>query len=124
MAVRWFGTLTGDPHVASPVPQDRSLDEFATVTDGTDGGGESVPEEADDAEGVEDPDDPLTNDGDADSGENHERPDTARNDPDLAPIESTYAWSPDGGACERCGADAASRWRHDGELVCPACKDW
>jgi hypothetical protein len=38
--------------------------------------------------------------------------------------ESTYAWDPEGAACEGCGAVVERRWRDDGDLVCDACKSW
>ena len=105
------------------MPRDSSLDEFVSVSAETNGRDEADAGGTDDAEAVEDSDEPVPDDVDADPVDDHERSD-ALSDADLAPIESTYAWSSDPGFCERCGGDAASRWRCDGELVCAACKDW
>ena len=40
------------------------------------------------------------------------------------PPASTYVWSPDGGACEACGATVEERWRDGEALVCAGCKEW
>lgn len=44
------------------------------------------------------------------------------------PAISTYAWSPEGGACADCGEEVAERWRaegqRDGAFVCADCKEW
>lgn len=42
----------------------------------------------------------------------------------LDPVETTYAWSPDGEECASCGAETARRWRTDAGFVCPGCVDW
>ncbi|MES3161149.1 MAG: hypothetical protein PPP55_06215 [Halorubrum sp.] len=42
----------------------------------------------------------------------------------AAPATATSAWTADGDDCERCGVTATRRWNDDGDLVCPACKEW
>ncbi|MCL9816525.1 DUF7573 domain-containing protein [Natronocalculus amylovorans] len=37
---------------------------------------------------------------------------------------ATYRWSPDGVACDQCGAVVQRQWRDDGSFVCASCKDW
>lgn len=39
-------------------------------------------------------------------------------------VEPTSDWSPDGAPCTNCGTVVSRRWRQDGELLCPTCKDW
>jgi len=77
------------------VTEDASLDAFAGSGD-----------DADEADAV-DEDEPIGSDA-----------------PDVAPAVSTYAWSPEGGACDGCGASVQRRWRDDGALVCADCKKW
>ncbi|WP_336360723.1 DUF7573 domain-containing protein [Haladaptatus sp. ZSTT2] len=43
---------------------------------------------------------------------------------EIAPATSTYAWSPEGAACEACGEVVERRWRDGDELVCESCKSW
>ncbi|WP_327051292.1 DUF7573 domain-containing protein [Halomicrococcus gelatinilyticus] len=57
--------------------------------------------------------------------------DDAADDPDAAPeldgvdpAQATYAWVPDGAACDRCAATVTARWRDGDDLVCADCKDW
>jgi len=86
--------------------EDSSLDDFLDA-----GNGES--------------DDPTTDDGDgAGTGESAgDRP--AGGDTDaVPPATTTYAWSGAGGACDACGEVVERRWGQDGQLVCPACKEW
>ncbi|WP_313692874.1 DUF7573 domain-containing protein [Halorarum halobium] len=47
-----------------------------------------------------------------------------RDSHDVDPAEPTYDWSPDGGECAGCGGQVSTRWRQDGEYVCPDCKEW
>jgi hypothetical protein len=42
----------------------------------------------------------------------------------VEPLAETYAWSPDGGSCTRCGEPADARWRDGDDLVCADCKAW
>jgi hypothetical protein len=95
---------------------DRSLDEFAEET-GEEGGADAEPSDAGgepadtDAEGTPDADgDGAT----ADEG----RSLTVR------PAESTMDWTPGGASCAACGRSVERRWRDDGRLVCPDCKEW
>ena len=48
----------------------------------------------------------------------------AEGDDAVEPAVSTYAFSPDGATCAACGAVVEKRWRDDGDLVCPDCKQW
>lgn len=48
----------------------------------------------------------------------------AESDPTAAGPETTYAWVPDGAACAACGERVERRYRDDGQLVCPSCKEW
>lgn len=43
---------------------------------------------------------------------------------DVGPATTTYAWSPEGRACQTCGEAAPRLWRDGDALVCPACKEW
>ena len=87
--------------------RDRSLDEVL--------GGEQ--------RDAEPPDDP-----DGDGADDDPDGDGADDDPDgddaVEPAVSTYAFSPDGATCAACGAVVEKRWRDDGDLVCPDCKQW
>ncbi len=86
------------------MPEDASLDAFASTGDDETDSESSAPEspdsESSDAETVE----------------------------DVAPAVSTYRWSPAGGECADCGESVERRWRADGErdgaLVCADCKEW
>jgi hypothetical protein len=44
----------------------------------------------------------------------------------IDPATTTFAWSPRGEACARCGEQARERWHGTGGggLVCGACKEW
>lgn len=55
------------------------------------------------------------------SGEPEEK---AEADEEPEPAVSTYAWSPEGGACADCDELVETRWRDDGDLVCADCKEW
>ena len=87
------------------VSRDRSLDEFAR----------GEPSAADDAPAAEDD----TPDAEADDNAPE-----ATADAEVEPAVSTYAFSPDGAACDACGAVVQKRWRDESGLVCPDCKAW
>jgi hypothetical protein len=42
----------------------------------------------------------------------------------VDPATTTFAWSPQGGVCARCGAQTRKRWNSQEGLVCGACKEW
>ncbi|WP_255197934.1 DUF7573 domain-containing protein [Halorarius litoreus] len=94
--------------------RDRSLDEFArsAPSDSADGDGASGDEAAEAEADSEDVDA-------ADSSPAGEEPVD-----DVSPAVSTYAFAPDGAACDSCGAVVQKRWRDDAGLVCPDCKQW
>jgi hypothetical protein len=98
------------------MPEDRSLDDFASA--GTDGDDPAV----EDGSGVED--DPAVEDGSGEDGsavdDDSDGPDPA----DVEPAKSTSTWSADGADCDRCGATVARRWHADGDLVCADCAEW
>lgn len=76
---------------------DRSLDEFASTT-GSD--------EAGDVERVADE---SVDDADTDAAD---------------PSVPTMRWSPDGAACDACGAVVSRRWCDGEAFVCADCKAW
>ncbi|WP_433625395.1 DUF7573 domain-containing protein [Halomicrococcus sp. NG-SE-24] len=43
---------------------------------------------------------------------------------DADPATTSFAWSPDGAACARCGETVRRRWRDGDDVVCSDCKDW
>ncbi|MFC7135669.1 DUF7573 domain-containing protein [Halobaculum litoreum] len=103
------------------MPEDRSLDEFATPG-GEDGAPAGEDDPAADAPAADDavvdaqPDaDP---EGDADADDSAPAPDA------VAPAEATYDHSPDGAACAVCGGTTTRRWRDDPGYVCADCKEW
>jgi len=49
---------------------------------------------------------------------------TASVDGTPSPAVTTFAWMPDGGVCDACGATVHRRWRDGEDLVCPECKEW
>lgn len=107
---------------------DRSLDEFtaanADATDADEGSADDTGKPAEDDvtdDGRPDetvagddptPDEPATEDG------------TGGPSLTVRPATSTMDWTPDGAACESCGTAVERRWRDDGRLVCPECKQW
>lgn len=113
--------------------RDRSIDEFL----GADADGA-----ADDGEGADtEPSDggPAVPDDEGPSGDQSSRQEeaagagtaaAAEDAPDangdraVDPKPATYAWSPSGGECARCGATVDARWRDETGLVCPDCKEW
>ena len=84
------------------VSRDASLDEFV-------GGGSESEVSEDVGSGVE-----AADVEDDDSG----------NSEAVSPASATYAWTPDGEACVRCGSSVDRLWRCEGELVCGDCKEW
>lgn len=83
--------------------------------------------EDDDTEGDEASDSGENTDGErppvADAAAQREAGETRREDGDER-AETTFAWSPDGTACEACGTVTDRRWRTDAGFVCPSCVDW
>lgn len=93
------------------MPEDASLDRFASRDRTADA----------DARAAEDSPD---GGDEADTG-SETAPD---DDTEIAPAVSTFDWSPAGGACSDCGETVERRWRADGQrggdLVCADCKEW
>ena len=83
--------------------EDRSLDDFL---DDTEGGATDEPETEDD-----------------ESEAALAEPETGSG-PAVDPAATTYAWDPEGGACETCGATVERRWSAVDGLVCSDCKEW
>lgn len=113
--------------------RDASLDEFLAGSDEEPEGeadlaGEeqsgSEPEPGTEVEAESGEPDPGTgSDGDAGASPGTE----AEGSPsveDVDPARSTFAWSPDGGACAGCGERVEERWESDVGLVCSECKEW
>lgn len=97
------------------MPEDASLDAFASTGD----------EETDDESSDPAETDPESSDSESADFETVEEFETAE---ETDPAVSTYRWSPAGGECADCGETAERRWRADGErdgaLVCADCKEW
>lgn len=129
------------------MPEDASLDAFASTDEQAAADSEATDAEAADAgtSGTEVSDvetsdadseeaeiaESEATDSDASAGDSAvaESPaDSAPTVGDADPAVSTYRWSPEGGECADCGASAERRWRADGERdgarVCPDCKEW
>lgn len=86
--------------------RDATLDEF-----GRDGAGDDA---GDDGAGTD-------TDGRADANPESDA-DPTSGAGSRAPV--VCEWTPDGAACEACGATVERRW-HDGDVrVCVDCKDW
>ncbi|WP_254279824.1 DUF7573 domain-containing protein [Haloarcula marina] len=98
--------------------EDASLDRFL----GEEG---DDPEREGRADGAESATGAATGEQPADETSTDEKPtgDTETAD-GIVPATTTYAWSPDGAACGACGTAVERRWRQDGDLVCPDCKEW
>ena len=97
--------------------RDRSLDEFL--------GGErrdSVDESAE-ADVTDDLADATETEPEAEPSPGSE-PAADGDEATVTPAVSTYAFSPDGAPCGACGTVVEKRWRDDGDLVCPDCKQW
>ena len=63
-----------------------------------------------------------SDESDVRSGESEETAEMEVSDTNAA--ISTYGWTPDGTACERCGATVNRRWRDGERFVCAECKSW
>ena len=105
-------TLTTAAFLRATVPEDSSLDAFASSA-----GGNTADAEED-----------ATAAPEADEAETAETESVATATDSVEPAVSTYAWSPEGGTCADCGESAEKRWRaegqRDGDLVCADCKEW
>lgn len=85
--------------------EDRALDEFlGEDDDGSDDNGDE-----DDQTSVE--------------GSVNDEPEDSTDEAAGAAV-STTVFTPEGAACESCGASVRRRWRDDGALVCADCKAW
>lgn len=98
--------------------ENRTLAEFA----GEDADGDTQPL-------AEPTDPPAEDDADAPAeGDDATTSPTGGTDVDAATV--TYAWSPEGGACDACGEPVDRRWRagvgaeDPDSLVCDGCKEW
>jgi hypothetical protein len=100
---------------------DRSLDEFAEARGEEEG---ADPDPSDD--GVEPTDDGAapTDDGDGTTEDGDGATDDDGRSLTVRPAESTMGWTPGGAVCAACGRSVERRWRDDGRLVCPDCKEW
>lgn len=95
------------------MPEDRSLDDFASA--GTDDGDAEA--EADSAE----------SDSAATAPSEEEADETTSDESiptDVEPAESTSTWSTDGADCDRCETTVTRRWHADGNLLCSECVEW
>ncbi|RBI61589.1 hypothetical protein DMJ13_12855 [halophilic archaeon] len=108
--------------------RDASLSDFA-ASDADDETEDDGPrdDESGDASASDSTDAGSTADGEADRLADEETSasldsESAPADPD--PATTTFAWSPDGAACARCGETVRRRWRDGDDVVCPDCKDW
>lgn len=99
------------------MPEDSSLDAFA-----------SSAEDEEDAEEKVDSEQTAETDLDQ-SAETDAKTDSAAEAAEsVEPAVSTYAWSPEGATCADCGESVEKRWRAEGQrggdLVCVDCKEW
>ena len=123
--------LTTGAAVVAAVPEDASLDAFASPDEEADDA-ETTDAETTDAETDESElADAEPTDSDAPAGDSAVAESPAGSAPtveDADPAVSTYEWSLAGDECADCGASAERRWRADGErdgaLVCADCKEW
>mgnify|MGYP000368563595 CR=1 FL=1 len=109
------------PAAKSPsVPErDATLDAFVTPDDEPDEPSDGEPTEAD--EGVLDAD----GDTEADSVDDEvAASDSVDREGVTERAVTTFAWSPEGSACESCGESVTRRWRTDAGFVCGDCVDW
>lgn len=110
------------PRVAARVPEDATLDQFAS--------GDSDDESDRGENGESDADRPERSDedgsaaGDAVAGESGDGAAGESGDAAAAPAVSTHRFAPDGRACADCDARATRLWRDGDSLVCESCKEW
>ncbi|WP_336358552.1 DUF7573 domain-containing protein [Haloarcula sp. CGMCC 1.6347] len=78
----------------------------------------------DDSSESEDEGDNGISAGDDTTETESEAPDSGASTDAVDPAVTTYAWSPEGAACDECGEVVERRWTQDGLLVCGACKCW
>lgn len=87
--------------------------------------GESSVAADDEAPPAADGEPAASGDGSAEDDGSAAAPGDTRVDPEtVEAAASTYAWSGDGGVCGACEETVDRRWRQDGALVCPDCKEW
>lgn len=103
------------PAQPTHMARESTLDEFLGGSERRDDAGADASRTGDAPDGTDRRSDPGTEDG-----ETAEAP--AVGDADPAPI--TCEWTPDGAACEACGATVARRWRDGDARVCADCKEW
>lgn len=109
------GEASDERPSATDANADRDDGDASDPSVGEEGGRPSPEEERvelTDEEATVDP----TSDGEAADPSPDEKP--------AEPATSTYQWSPDGPACDRCGDAVDQRWRDDDAMVCGKCKDW
>lgn len=123
----------------------RTLDEFGDASAERDPESDEAPRESADAtpESTETDSEPVEPEPDAtesradgeervdgeETADDEERVDDEDEAADVAddeaePPATTYRWTPDGAACEGCGATVERRWRDGGAFVCADCKEW
>jgi hypothetical protein len=102
-------TAKGAPAEEATMDDHRTLDEFSRgqAKAGTD----------------EDHDTETEHDSAEEDSEKEDRTDRSRGD-EVEPPTTTYRWTPDGAACEECGAAVERRWRDGNAFVCGNCKEW
>lgn len=103
------------PRVAARVPEDATLDQFAS--------GDSDDESDRGEKGESDADRPERGDADEQAVGDavaEEPGDSAA----VAPAVSTHRFAPDGRACVDCDARVTRLWRDGDSLVCESCKEW
>jgi len=111
--------------------RDASLDEFLSTDDGAEEpeGEADEDEERADGSGTEQPGsepEPAPDAGDGAATASGTGSGGAGPPPvdGVEPAVSTFAWSPDGAACDACGERVEERWEGDSGLVCVGCKGW
>lgn len=125
---RRSGTLTAGASVVGPVPEDASLDQFASPEPADSEDEEATTEDAE-IEAVETEEADAGADSEDAGAETEADADSTSLDASaVEPAVSTYRWSSDGGECPDCGSSAERLWRGDGQksgdLVCADCKEW
>lgn len=97
------------------VTRDATLDSFLDAADESEQGqAESEQRKAESEQGETEREDEASEES-ADSGESRV---------DEEAFAPTTDWHAEGRECEQCGAVVERRWRQDGAMVCPPCKDW